>query len=200
MAGCGVTHANIKVSGEEIPLLDGSAFCWVEAIKEAGLKNLKKTSKKQVIKAPIFISKGNSLITAIPSESTRFIGIIDFPYPAIGQQTFSINLNPRNFVREIAPARTFGFKDQVESLRSKGLIKGGNLENSLICDGDKWLNPPLRYKDEPIRHKLLDLIGDLALVDLPKAQVLVYRGSHALNAELASALHEVFSPPGFCLD
>tara|TARA_B100000131_G_C17550092_1_gene382219 strand:- start:61 stop:501 length:441 start_codon:yes stop_codon:yes gene_type:complete len=132
--------------------------------------------------------QGESVITAIPSEKHKFIVIIDFPYPAIGQQCFSIELTPTKFVEEIAPARTFGFKDQVEHLIAKGLIKGGNLENSLVCDGKFWLNPPLRFKDEPVRHKLLDLIGDLALVGLPKGQFLVYRGSHALHAELASAL------------
>ena len=76
----------------------------------------------------------------------------------------------------------------IDSLISKGLIKGGSLENSLVCDEISWLNPPLRFKNEPIRHKLLDLIGDLALIGLPKAQVLVYRGSHALHAEFANAI------------
>ena len=91
-------------------------------------------------------------------------------------------------MKEIAPARTFGFVDQLEQLKNSGLIKGGNLGNALVCDFDHWLNPPLRFEDEPVRHKLLDLIGDLALVGFPKAQVLVYRGSHGLHTDLAVAL------------
>ena len=104
-----------------------------------------------------------------------------------------IKLTPKSFVEEIAPARTFGFKDQIDHLVSKGLIKGGNLKNSLVCDESSWLNPPLRFQNEPVRHKLLDLIGDLALIGLPKAQVLVYRGSHALHAEFANAIQSVCS-------
>jgi len=88
----------------------------------------------------------------------------------------------------IAPARTFGFKDQFQELSELGLIKGGSLENALVCDGNEWVNPPLRFANEPIRHKILDLIGDLALVGLPKAQILVYKGSHSLNALFASSL------------
>ena len=113
---------------------------------------------------------------------------INFSYKAIGNQTFVIDLNPKSFVEKIAPARTFGFKDQFQELNELGLIKGGSLENALVCDGDEWVNPPLRFHDEPIRHKILDLIGDLALVGLPKAQILVYKGSHSLNALLASSL------------
>ncbi len=114
---------------------------------------------------------------------------IESPQPAIGKQLFSIVLTPAAFVEQIAPARTFGFRDQVEMLLKAGLIKGGALDNALVCDGENWLNPPLRFVDEPVRHKLLDLIGDLALVGLPQAQVMAYRGSHALHTQLAAALH-----------
>ena len=189
LAGCGLTNVHIVVSGNEIPLLDGSSMGWVEAIEQVGILHLD-TSKNlsPVVKKPLVIHKGSSLITAIPSESCYLIGMIDFPYPAIGRQQFSLELTPRSFVKHLAPARTFGFKDQIDHLIDEGLIKGGNLKNSLVCDGKTWLNPPLRFDDEPVRHKLLDLVGDLALVGLPKAQVLVYRGSHALHAELAETL------------
>jgi hypothetical protein len=91
---------------------------------------------------------------------------VEYPQAAIGRQLYSLDLTPSRFVAEIAPARTFGFREQVEQLRSAGLIRGGALENALVCDGDRWLNPPLRFADEPVRHKLLDLLGDLALVKL----------------------------------
>ncbi|WP_413677067.1 UDP-3-O-acyl-N-acetylglucosamine deacetylase [Prochlorococcus sp. MIT 0602] len=189
LAGCGLTHVQILLSGNEIPLLDGSSIEWVEGIREAGMVplNISNTNFPEINKSFV-INKGSSIITATPSDSLNLIGIIDFPYPAIGKQIFSLELNPRSFYKEIAPARTFGFKDQIDHLIKSGLIKGGDLNNSLVCDGESWVNPPLRFKDEPVRHKLLDLIGDLALIGLPKAQVLVYRGSHALHAELAKSL------------
>ena len=128
------------------------------------------------------------MITVTPADRFRVVGIIDFPQPAIGRQMLALDLSPQVFVDEIAPARTFGFREQVEQLRAAGLIQGGALDNALVCDGDHWVNPPLRFPDEPVRHKLLDLIGDLSLVGFPKAQVLVYRGSHGLHTDLAAAL------------
>ncbi len=201
LVGCGLTHVHIKVSGNEIPLLDGSSIGWVEAIQEVGILPLDTSNNRSpVVKKPLVIHKGSSVITAIPSESFHLIGMIDFPYPAIGRQQFSLELTPRSFVKHLAPARTFGFKDQIDNLIEAGLIKGGNLNNSLVCDGNSWLNPPLRFTDEPVRHKLLDLVGDLALVGLPKAQVLVYRGSHALHAQLAESLSLECSLTETCLD
>ena len=191
LAGCGLTHVQIKVSSEEIPLLDGSALGWVEAILEAGIgPALTPRLPSPSIKKPIVINRGNSVLTATPAKRITFVGIIDFPYKVIGQQLLKIDLTPQSFVKEIAPARTFGFVDQLDQLKNSGLIKGGNLRNALVCDFDHWLNPPLRFEDEPVRHKLLDLIGDLALVGLPKAQVLVYRGSHGLHTDFASALSQ----------
>nr|WP_320665168.1 UDP-3-O-acyl-N-acetylglucosamine deacetylase [Prochlorococcus sp. MIT 1223] len=191
LVGCGLTHVHIKVSGNEIPILDGSAKCWVDAIQEVGLKPaITPSEKASILKKSILLNRGDSVISAIPAKKLKLIGVIDFPYQAIGQQMYAIELCPNNFVKEIAPARTFGFIDQIDQLKKAGLIKGGGLENALVCDGSTWLNPPLRFKDEPVRHKLLDLIGDLALVGLPKAQVLVYKGSHSLHADLAAALLE----------
>ena len=195
LAGTGLTHVHFQVSGEEIPLLDGSSQGWIEAIEEGGIEAAK-TPRKQPPKLihPIVLARGESVISATPSEKFKLVGMIDFSYKAIGQQMFAIELSPKNFVQEIAPARTFGFMDQVDQLKKSGLIKGGALENSLVCNGDSWLNPPLRFKDEPVRHKLLDLIGDLALVGFPNAQILVYKGSHALHADLAAALLKDCSP------
>ena len=189
LSGCGLTHAHIQVSGNEIPLLDGSALDWVEAIKEAGLKKVSSNrNHSPLIDNPVVKSRGDSFIVATPSRKFKLIGVIDFPYKAIGKQVFSIELTPKMFVQEIAPARTFGFKDQLEKLKEAGLIKGGDLDNALVCDGNNWVNPPLRFQDEPVRHKILDLIGDLSLVGFPKAQILVYKGSHGLHKDFASAL------------
>jgi len=189
LAGCGLSYIHIEVDGKEIPLLDGSAIQWVKDFEEVGIKKAPRPDNFfQEINKSIIYNKEGSVIAATPSKKTTIISTINFAYKAIGSQTFVIDLNPKNFVEMIAPARTFGLKDQFQELRELGLIKGGSLENALVCDGDKWVNPPLRFDNEPIRHKILDLIGDLALVGLPKAQILVYKGSHSLNALLASSL------------
>ena len=189
LAGCGVSHVEVQVNGSEVPLLDGSGLGWVEAIAEAGLsKALTPRSSALVLTEPLVFNRGGSAIIATPAERFRLVGVIDFPQKAIGRQQLAIELNPQRFVNDIAPARTFGFREQVEYLRTSGLIRGGALENALVCDGDTWMNPPLRFPDEPVRHKILDLIGDLALVGFPQAQVLAYRGSHGLHTDLAAAL------------
>ena len=189
MAGCGLSYIHIEVDGKEIPLLDGSAIQWVKDFEEVGIKKAPRPDNFfQEINKSIILNKEGSVIAATPSKKTTIISTINFAYKAIGNQTFVIDLNPKNFVEMIAPARTFGFKDQFQELSELGLIKGGSLDNALVCDGEKWVNPPLRFDNEPIRHKILDLIGDLALVGLPKAQILVYKGSHSLNALLASSL------------
>ena len=194
LIGVGITHAHIQITGNEIPLLDGSAIGWIEEIEKVGMINSSTSPKpRPELTAPIFINKGESVIFAVPSKILKLIGLIDFPYKAIGQQMFSIELSPNNFVKEIAPARTFGFLDQLEELKKAGLIKGGGLENALVCNGDSWVNPPLRYSNEPVRHKLLDLIGDLSFVGLPKAQIIVYKGSHSLHTEFAASLQKVLT-------
>ena len=189
LAGCGLSYIHIEVDGKEIPLLDGSAIQWVKAFEEVWIKKVPKPDNyyQQINKSLIF-NKEDSVITLVPSNKLTIISTISFSYKAIGNQTFVIDLSPKCFVENIAPARTFGFKDQFEELSELGLIKGGSLDNALVCDGENWVNPPLRFDDEPIRHKILDLIGDLALVGLPKAQIIVYKGSHSLNALLASSL------------
>jgi UDP-3-O-[3-hydroxymyristoyl] N-acetylglucosamine deacetylase len=188
LAGTGVTQAEILVTGEEIPILDGSALPWVEALAEAGLQALPELSGGLALAEPITVSSGASFATALPYEGLRLGAAIEFSEAAIGRQLFSLDLSPGQFVAEIAPARTFGLRSQVDQLRAAGLIQGGCLENALVCDGDQWLNPPLRFAEEPVRHKILDLLGDLALVGLPRAQVFAYRGSHGLHTSLAAAL------------
>ena len=194
LIGAGLTHVHIEIFGSEIPLLDGSAIGWIEEIEKVGMtRSTSAPRPRPEIKSPIFVSQGESVIFAKPSKNLKLIGLIDFPYKAIGQQIFSIEMSPNNFVKEIAPARTFGFLDQLEELKKAGLIKGGSLENALVCNGDSWVNPPLRFPNEPVRHKLLDFIGDLAFVGLPRAVIFVYKGSHSLHAEFAASLQKVLT-------
>ena len=195
LAGTGVSQDEILVDGEEIPVLDGSAKPWVEAVAEAGLLAMGARNQGAALTEPITVQQGASFAIALPASTLRIGAAIEFPQPAIGRQLWSIELTPSAYVHEIAPARTFGFREQVEQLRAAGLIQGGGLDNALVCDGEGWLNPPLRFVDEPVRHKLLDLLGDLALAGLPQAQVFAYRGSHGLHTALAAALASQGPPP-----
>jgi UDP-3-O-[3-hydroxymyristoyl] N-acetylglucosamine deacetylase len=188
LAGTGVTQAEILVEGPELPLLDGSAMPWVELIASVGLRGLDQPVLRPRLTSPCTVHADGALVTAVPAPQLRLGAAIAFAESAIGRQQHDLTLTPELFVREIAPARTFGLRSQVEQLRQAGLIQGGALDNALVCDGDRWLNPPLRFDDEPVRHKILDLLGDLALVGLPRAQVFAYRGSHRLHTALAAAL------------
>lgn len=194
LAACGIDDACIEIDGEELPLLDGSAKNWCEAIAFVGVTQSLTTSNRQPITPtePIWIRENDAFVAALPASSTRFTYGIDFPYQAIGNQWHSWSLDRTNFATEIAPARTFGFAEQIEQLREAGLIKGGNLDNALVCSDRGWVNPPLRFTNEPARHKLLDLVGDLSLLgQLPTAHLIAYKASHNLHTQLAIELAKI---------
>lgn len=189
LAGCGIDCARIEVDGPELPLLDGSAQEWVAAIAQAGRVSLGPAPPPLAVTEPVTVQEGDAFAIALPAPETRFSYGIDFPYPAIGQQWHSWTPAREDFASEIAPARTFGFADQIEQLRQAGLIAGGSLENALVCDDRDWLNPPLRFANEPVRHKLLDLVGDMSLLGrFPPTHLLAYKASHRLHVQLARAL------------
>ncbi len=193
----GIDNARIETDRSELPILDGSALPWVQAIATAGIEVQKAVAQDlQPITGPISVYKGDSFVMAIPSDYLRFTYGIEFDTQAIAQQWFSWRPDMLNFGREfsqeIAPARTFTMAKEVEYLRSQGLIKGGSLDNAIVCDQEKWLNPPLRFENEPCRHKLLDLIGDLSLAGyLPQAHIIAFKASHNLHTQFAQALHSL---------
>ena len=208
----GIQDTRIEIDGAEVPLLDGSAKLWVDAISQkSALQTAEKIPKDQIIEhnspspfaiqQPIIVQEKDSFVSAIPAPQTRFTYGIDFPYDAIGNQWHSWTLNREDFATEIAPARTFGFAEEIEHLQQAGLIKGGNLDNALVCSHQGWLNPPLRFTNEPARHKLLDLVGDLSLLGtFPRAHFLAYKASHKLHIQLAKkisllTLQQVRVPP-----
>ncbi len=191
LTALGVQDARIEIDGLEVPLLDGSAKLWVEAIQVAGLGG------EMAIGAPvteaIWIHQGDQFVAAVPAPELRFTYGIDFDLKPIGNQWFSWQPGSKSFqesfAEAIAPARTFGLAHQIEQLQQAGLIKGGSLDNALVCDQDKWINPPLRFENEPVRHKMLDLIGDLSLLGtLPRAHFIAYKASHDLHTKLARQL------------
>ncbi len=211
LACSGVDDARIEINGPEVPLLDGSALLWVEAIQEAGViageremggqedaetrgrgdAETRKYPDSQTTnnKQPIWIYQGDAFVAALPAPIIRFTYGIDFDLPAIGNQWYSWTPEQESFAEAIAPARTFGLAHQIEGLQKAGLIKGGSLENALVCGKQGWLNPPLRFSNEPVRHKLLDLVGDLSLLGkFPVAHFLAYKASHNLHIQLAQQL------------
>jgi UDP-3-O-[3-hydroxymyristoyl] N-acetylglucosamine deacetylase len=194
LAGMGADNARIEVDGPEVPLLDGSALVWVEAIAQAGLVAQElvhpvENTQLSPIENPVWVRRGDAFVAALPAAETRFSYGIDFEEPAIGNQWYSWSPETEGFASAIAPARTFGLARQVDQLRQAGLIKGGSLENALVCDRSGWLNPPLRFTNEPVRHKILDLVGDLSLLGTwPTAHYLAYKASHNLHVQLGLAL------------
>jgi UDP-3-O-[3-hydroxymyristoyl] N-acetylglucosamine deacetylase len=194
LVASGIDDARIEINAEELPLLDGSAQNWCEAISQAGIQAHQNQSVPAPItpQEPIWIRDGDCFVVALPATQTRFTYGIDFPYQAIANQWHSWSPVEQDFATEIAPARTFGFAEQIEQLQQAGLIKGGNLENALVCSHQGWLNPPLRFTNEPARHKLLDLVGDLSLLgQLPTAHILAYKASHKLHTQLAKKLAQI---------
>jgi len=189
LAGLGIDNARIELDGPEVPLLDGSARCWAEAIAQVGV--IAQTAPRQTytLSEPIWVYEGDAFVAALPAPELRFTYGIDFDLPAIGNQWHSWSPAQENFAEAIAPARTFGLAHQIEQLRTNGLIKGGSLENALVCGAEGWLNPPLRFSNEPVRHKLLDLVGDLSLLNLfPCAHILAYKASHHLHTQLTQLI------------
>ena len=189
LVGLGVEDLEIAVDGSEMPLLDGSAQEWVTAITGVGVTPPDDSEGSISLQTPIQLYEGDAFVAVFPCEQLRFSYGIDFPYAPIGKQWLTWSPDQEDFTTAIAPARTFGFADQVEQLRQAGLIQGGSLENALVCDQERWLNPPLRFADEPVRHKILDFLGDLSLLgQIPVAHYVAYKASHRLHTQLAQKI------------
>jgi UDP-3-O-[3-hydroxymyristoyl] N-acetylglucosamine deacetylase len=190
--GAGIDNARIEIDGPEVPLLDGSAQVWAAAIAAAGVgpyAGLAKRVEPRWLTAPVSLHQGDQFVMAIPSPQMKFSYGIEFDLAAIGRQWHSWTPDTEAFATQIAPARTFGLAHQIEQLQQAGLIQGGSLENALVCGPDGWLNPPLRFDNEPVRHKLLDWVGDLSLVpNLPIAHYVAYKASHHWHTQLARQL------------
>jgi UDP-3-O-[3-hydroxymyristoyl] N-acetylglucosamine deacetylase len=195
LSGLGISDVWIEIDGPEVPLLDGSAKEWLVAIQEAEPVSLPETLPTRTLTEPLWLRDGDAFVAGLPAQECRFSYGIDFDLPAIGNQWFSLSLSPQTFAREIAPARTFGLAHQIEQLQTLGLIKGGSLDNALVCSESGWLNPPLRYENEPVRHKLLDLTGDLSLLgEFPLLHVIAYKASHRLHTDFARQVRERLVP------
>ncbi len=189
MIALNIDNALITLDGPEVPLMDGSAIDFYKPFLKTGITPQSKPRKALKVLQEIEIREGDKWVRLIPDNSRHFQMTIDFDHPMIGLQTFRFDLDHGNYEDDVAPARTFGFTKDFDMLKSAGLIKGGSMDNAVVFDEASVANPQgLRFADEPARHKLLDAIGDLALVGAPIiGRYEGYKASHALNTRLVQA-------------
>lgn len=195
LAGLGIHNAMIEIDGPEVPILDGSARPFVAGLLEHGLLGQQSPVRAIRVLKSIEVRDGEAVARLDPAEMLEIDFRIEFPEPAIGRQQRSLNMANGAFVRELSDSRTFCLQADVDRMRAGGLARGGTLENAVVFDGDRVVSPGgLRHGDEPVRHKMLDAMGDLALAGGPLlARYTGVRAGHALTNRLLRAL---FSTPG----
>ena len=197
LAGCGVTSALLEIDGPEVPILDGSSRPFVEAILGAGLRELGVPARAIEILRPVEVSRDGAVARLAPAPAPVIEFQIEFADAVIGRQSRSLSLANGAFVRELCDSRTFCRRADVEAMRARGLALGGTFENAIVVDGAEVLTPGgLRRPDEPVRHKMLDALGDLALAGAPIiGRFTGIRSGHRLTNDLLRAL---FAAPGAC--
>lgn len=186
----GVTNAIIEIDNLEVPILDGSSLPWIQLLAEAGIKEQRRQKRYLRIRREVSVEGNGKRITILPSDKFEFDCDVYFDHPMVGRQKFNFQLTPEKYATEIAPARTFGFEQELDQMRNMGLIRGASLENAVCFTRDGVLNPEgLRFPNEPVRHKVLDLIGDLALIGRPMlGHVIAERAGHAMHVALVSKI------------
>lgn len=186
----GIDNLKIIVDADEVPVMDGSSASYCMLLDEAGILELDKPKRVMRIKKEVIVQEGEKYVKLSPSPDLKYDFTIKFPHPVIKNQAYSLAFTKENYKNEIARARTFGFLHEVEYLRSKGLALGGSLENAIVLDEKKVLNPEgLRYPDEFVRHKILDAIGDMSLIGMNFiGNYEALAGSHDLNHKLTLEL------------
>jgi len=186
--GLGVDNAVVELDNLELPILDGSAKPYVDMVLGAGLKRQRRLRSYMRIRREVEVREGDKFIGVYPGDGYSVSYAIDFPAP-IGRESFEVQLRDGQYRREVAPARTFGFLEQEQAMRNMGLIRGATPENVIVVTRQGVLNGPLRYTDEFVRHKTLDLIGDLALLGRQLiGRVVADRAGHAMHTALVSRL------------
>ncbi|MDH4228351.1 MAG: UDP-3-O-acyl-N-acetylglucosamine deacetylase [Nitrospirota bacterium] len=192
LAGLEVDNAEMWLDSCEVPVMDGSAMPFVEGLKAVGRVEQSKERSAVRITRPLRVEAEGKWIELLPAAvpGLTIDYAIDFEHPSVGQQRFHLELSPQNFENELAAARTFGFAAEVDYLKSRGLARGGSLDNAVVIGEDGVLNPGgLRFADEPVRHKVLDLVGDLALLGFPLwGHLIAHRSGHALHTRLVEEI------------
>lgn len=197
----GIDNALIQIDNLEVPIVDGSGLPFIKAIREAGIRSYRRRRKYLRIRRPVSVEAPGKRITILPSDSFLLTCDIYFDHPLVGRQQIEMEVTPERYAADIAPARTFGFAWELDQMRNMGLIRGATLDSAVCFGRDDVMNPGgLRFKDECCRHKVLDLIGDLALIGKPLlGHVIAERAGHAMHTALVArimsdpTLYEVLS-------
>ena len=190
LAGCGVHNALIEINGPEVPLLDGSSAPFVAGILARGVRKLDMPVRAIRVLKPIHVNQGEAMVTLMPSDELKIDFEIDFADSVIGHQTKSLNMANGAFVHELCNSRTFCRQADIDQMRERGLIMGGSMTSAVVVDGEKVVTPGgMRHMDEPVRHKMLDALGDLALAGAPiLARYVGHRAGHSMTNQLLRAL------------
>ncbi len=188
--GLGIDNAVVEVDGPEVPIMDGSSAPFVFLIKSVGIREQNSPKKFIVIKKRFELKDGNRSVCLKPSKELRITYLIDFPHPMLRKQEYTLSFSGGDFVREISKARTFGFLKDIQMMKENGLARGGSLDNAIVLDDFKVINDDgLRFKDEFVRHKILDFIGDLSLIGSPViGHFVIKKSGHFLNHQMLNNL------------
>lgn len=187
--GVGIDNAIVELDNLEVPILDGSAQPFVKMILGAGIRKQRRPRVYMRIRKELELREGDKFIAIYPGNGYSVSYSINFPHPLIGRETFQADLSTGTYQTDLAPARTFGFLHEEIAMRNMGLIRGADMQNCLVLDREKVINGPLRYQDEFVRHKVLDLVGDLALLGRQiLGSVVADRAGHAMHTALVSRL------------
>ena len=187
--GLGVDNAIVELDNLELPILDGSALPFVELIQKAGIRKQRRPRRYMKMLREVEMREGNKFISVYPADSYSVSYSINFPHPLIGKETFQVELSNGSYLRNIAAARTFGSREDEKAMRNMGLIRGASRDNCIVLTRDGVENGPLRFSDEFVRHKVLDLVGDLALLGKPiLGRIVADRAGHAMHTALVSRI------------
>src|SRR5437660_2191936 len=187
--GLGIDNAIVELDNLELPILDGSAQPFVDMIRKVGIRKQRRPRKYLKMRREVEIREGNKFIAVYPADSYSVTYSINFPLPCMGKETFQVELTNGSYLKHIAPARTFGSRQDEQAMRNMGLIRGASSENCIVLTRDGIENGPLRYPDEFVRHKVLDLVGDLALLGKQiLGNVVADRAGHAIHSALVSRI------------
>lgn len=190
LASAGIDNVQVLVDGAEIPILDGSAAPFIDMLAAAGIEEQRRPKRFLVIKREVKVQQGDKLAKFSPGPGMQITCSLDFDHPLIAPTPLRFDFSDKSFRRELMRARTFGFVQDVEALKAKGLARGASLDNAIAIDGYRVLNPEgLRYPDEFVRHKILDAIGDISLFGMPVVgRLTLKRPGHMLNTQFVRAV------------
>ena len=189
----GITDLTIELTGNELPICDGSAIKFLDLFNEAGIVDLNEEVNEIVVKEPVYLSKGDKHLIALPYDGYKLTYAIRFEHTFLKSQLAEFEITEENYRKEIAPARTFGFDYEVEYLKQNNLALGGSLDNAIVIKKDGVLNPDgLRFEDEFVRHKMLDIIGDLKILNRPiRAHIIAIKAGHLRDVEFARIVDKI---------